>query len=148
MDIITALNELEDLVENSGKVPLTHKLIIDEDRLLDLVDHIRTSLPEEVRQAKWIIQEREKVLNDAQQEAVRTMETAQKHMEQKADDSEITRQAKKMAEDIVQKADYVAQEIRIGARDYAEDILANLAKDLDAVFRQIEKSREELRKYS
>jgi hypothetical protein len=58
MDLITALNELEELVENSSKVPLTHKVIIDEDRLLDLLDHIRTSLPEEVRQAKWILQER------------------------------------------------------------------------------------------
>ncbi len=64
MEIFNVLNELEELVEASIKVPLTRRVMVDEDRLLDYLDRIRTSLPEEIRQAKWVIQEREKVMSE------------------------------------------------------------------------------------
>ncbi|MDD4168859.1 MAG: ATPase [Desulfotomaculaceae bacterium] len=145
MDLLNALNELEELIESSGKIPLTRKVVVDEERLFDLMDRIRTTIPEEIRQAKWVIQEREKVLHDSQKEAVRIMEDAQKQLEKHADDSEITRQAKIMAEEIVNKAEAVAREIREGARDYADEILANMGEDIGKVLSQIEHSRSELR---
>ena len=61
MDLLSALNELEELIENSGRVPLTRKVMVNEDSILDLLDRIRTTIPEEIRQAKWIIQERRKL---------------------------------------------------------------------------------------
>lgn len=66
MDLLSALNELEELIENSGRVPLTRKVMVNEDSILDLLDRIRTTIPEEIRQAKWIIQEREKVMSESQ----------------------------------------------------------------------------------
>jgi len=146
VDLLNALNELEEIIESSGKIPMTRKVLIDEDRVLDLLDRIRTTIPEEIRQAKWIIQEREKVLNDSQKEAMRIMEDAQKRVEMQADDSEIVRQAKKIAEEIVQKAESVAREIKEGARGYADDILANLENNLGMVLRQIGQGRLELKK--
>ncbi len=68
-----------------------------------------------------IIQEREKVLNDSQKEAMRIMDDAQKQLERKADDSEIARQAKISAEEILAKAEGIAIEIREGAKGYADD---------------------------
>ena len=135
MDLLNALNELEELIENSGKIPFTKKVMVEEDQLLDLLDRIRTTMPEEIRQAKWIIQEREKVLNDSQKEASRIMDDAQKQLERKADDSEVVRQAKIAAEEIIAKAEGIAKEIRDGARGYADDILVNLQ----------EKSRQNIR---
>jgi len=146
VDLLNALNELEELIESSSKIPMTRKVLIDEDKVLDLLDHIRTTLPEEIRQAKWIIQERDKVLNDSQKEAMRIMEDAQKQVEKQADDSEIVRQAKKVAEEIVHRAESVAREIKEGARGYADDILANLEDNLGTILRQIEQGRTELRK--
>lgn len=146
MDLLSVLNELEDLIETSGKIPLTHKVMVDEDRILDLLDHIRTNMPDEIRQAKWIIQEREKVLNDSQKEAVRIVEDAKKQVERQADDSEVVRHAKNAAEEIIQKAEAVAREIKTAARGYVDDMLADLGKELGAVLTQIEKSRDELRK--
>jgi len=146
VDLLSVLNELEDLIESSSKIPLTKKVLVDEDRILDLLDHIRTNMPEEIRQANWIIQEREKVLNDSQKEAVRIMEDAQRQVEKQADDSEIVRQAKKVAEEVVQKAESVAREIKGGARDYADDILASLEENLGTVLSQIQQGREELKK--
>lgn len=145
MDLLSALNELEELVESSSKIPLTKRVMLDEDRILDLLDRIRTTIPEEIRQAKWIIQEREKVLNDSQKEAMRILEDAQKELEKRADDSEIARQAKVLAEEIVSKAESVAKEIREGARGYADDILANLQESLGKILNQIEHGRSELK---
>lgn len=112
MDLLNSLNELEELIENSGKASFTRKVMVEEDRLLDLLDRIRTTMPEEVRQAKWIIQEREKVLQDSQKEAMRIVDDAQKQIEKRADDSEIVRQAKVNADEILGKAESVAMEIR------------------------------------
>lgn len=145
MDLLNALNELEELIEQSGKIPFTKKVMVEEDKLLDLLDRIRTTMPEEVRQAKWIIQEREKVLTDSQKEAMRIMDDAQKQVERKADDSEIVRQAKVNAEEVLAKAEEIAVEIREGARGYADDILVNLQESLGKILNQIEQGRSELR---
>lgn len=145
MDLLNSLNELEELIENSSKIPFTRKVMVEEDRLLDLLDRIRTTMPEEVRQAKWIIQEREKVLQDSQKEAIRIMDDAQKQVEKKADDSEIVRQAKTNAEEILARAESVAAEIREGAKGYADDILVNLQENLGKILSQIEQGRSELK---
>lgn len=145
MDLLSALNELEELIEGSGKIPLTRKVMVDEDRILDLLDRIRTTIPEEIRQAKWIIQEREKVLDDSQKEAMRILEDVQKQVERKADDSEVVRQAKAAAEEIVAKSEAVAREMREGARSYADEILGNLQESLGKIIGQIEHGRSELK---
>ncbi|HEX3010685.1 MAG TPA: ATPase, partial [Syntrophomonadaceae bacterium] len=141
MDLLSALNELEELIETSSKLPLTRKVMVNEDRLLDLLDRIRTTIPEEIRQAKWIIQEREKVMNDSQKEAYRLLEDAQKQVEKQADESEVARKAKEIADDIVARAEDKANELREGAVSYADDVLTNLMESLDKLGRQIEQGR-------
>jgi cell division septum initiation protein DivIVA len=145
VDLLSALNELEELIETSSKVPFTRKVMVEEERLLDLLDRIRTTMPEEIRQAKWIIQEREKVLGDSQKEAMRILDDVQKQIERKADDSEVVRQAKIVAEEIIAKAESVAREMREGAKGYADDILGNLQDSLGKINSQIEQGRSELR---
>lgn len=145
MDLLSALNELEELIEASGKIPLTRKVVVNEDRLLDLLDRIRTTIPEEIRQAKWIIQEREKVMNDSQKEAIRLLEDAQKQVEKQADESEVARKAKDIADEIVLRAEDKARELREGAKSYADDVLTNLLESLDKLSGQIEQGRSELR---
>lgn len=144
MEIFNVLNELEELVENSMKVPLTKRVMLDEDRLLDYLDRIRTTLPEEIRQAKWVIQERDKVMSETKKEAGKIMEDAQKQLERRAEESEIVRQARLIAEDIVEKAEGVAREIKQGARDYADEILLELEKNLGKITAEIQEGRSEL----
>jgi len=144
VDLLSALNELEELIENSGKIPFTRKIMLEEDRMLDLLDRIRTTMPEEIRQAKWIIQEREKVLSDSQKEAIRIIDDAQRQVEKRAEDSEIARQAKIVADEIVAKSEAAAREIREGARGYADEILVNLQDSLGKIMSQIEQGRSEL----
>ncbi|HPU35597.1 MAG TPA: ATPase [Bacillota bacterium] len=145
MDLLSALNELEELIENSGRVPLTRKVMVNEDSILDLLDRIRTTIPEEIRQAKWIIQEREKVMSESQKEARRIVENAQKQVEKQAEDSEVVRKAKAVAEEIIARAERTAQEMREGAREYADEILSALQDKLNKINQQIEQGRSELR---
>jgi len=145
VELFNALNELEEIIESSIKVPMTRRVLVDEDRLLDMLDRIRTSLPEEIRQAKWIIQEREKVLNETKKEAGRIMEDVQKQMERRVEDSEIARQARDKAEEIVEKAENVAREIKQSARDYADELLNELEKSIEKAVLEIRDGRAELK---
>ena len=65
MEIFTLLETLEDLIENSKKVPLSEKCIIDQEEVLDLIKEIRLKLPDELKQAKWVKEERERILAEA-----------------------------------------------------------------------------------
>ena len=145
MELFNALNELEEIVENSIKVPMTRRVLVDEDRLLDMLDRIRTTLPEEIRQAKWIIQEREKVLAETKKEAGRIMEDVQKQMERRVDESEITRQARIKAEETIERAENIAREIKQGAREYADELLNELEKRIESVISEIRTGRAELK---
>lgn len=145
MELFNVLNELEELIESSPKVPMTKRVLVDEDRLLDYLDRIRTSLPEELRQARWVIQERDKVINDSKREALRIIEDAEKHLEKQAVESEIMRKAKEMADEIRLRNEEVARQIKQGARDYADDILAGLEDKLNNILQQIQAGRDELR---
>ncbi|MEW6448032.1 MAG: ATPase [Bacillota bacterium] len=145
MELLAVINELEELIETSGRIPLTRKVLVDEDKMLDILDRIRTILPDDVRKAKWVVQEREKVMDEAHREAERILEQARQDAEKKAEESEVVRQAKEMAESILGKAEQVAREIKLGAREYADDVLAKLEDRLDRITREIQQGRAELR---
>jgi DNA-binding PucR family transcriptional regulator len=118
---------------------------VDEDKFLDYIDRIRASLPEEMRQAKWVVQEREKVIEGSKKEAERIIENAQKELERRADESEIVQQAKVSANEILQKAEGIANEIKQGARIYADETLQKLEEELNNVIKEVKNGREELK---
>ncbi|SFG39028.1 hypothetical protein SAMN05660649_01530 [Desulfotomaculum arcticum] len=145
MELFNILNEMEELIDSSPRVPMTKRVLVDEDRLLDFLDRIRTSLPEELRQAKWVIQEREKVITDSKREALRIMEDAEKQLEKRADESEVTRKAQELAHEIEARAEQVAIQIKQGAREYADEILSGLEGDLSKIVEEIRQGRMELK---
>lgn len=145
LDLLKILNELEEYVEESTKMPFTGKVLIDDDVLMEFVDRIRSSLPEEIRQAKWITKERQKIITEAQKEAEKIVEDAKQHITKIADESEINKQAQKYAEEIVQKAQGVANEITNGANQYADDILGSLEGNLNKIMTSVKNGREELK---
>jgi len=148
LELFNILNELEELIGNSPKVPMTKRVLIDEDRLLDYLDRIRASMPEELRQAKWVLQEREKVISDSKREAVRIIEDAEMQLEKKAVDSEITRKAQEMGEEIRFRSEEMARQIKQGALDYADEMLAELEGKLNNILSQVQENRSELKSVS
>ena len=69
MEVFTLLDNLEDLIENSKKVPLSNKIMVEQKEVLNLIKDIRNKLPEELKVAKFVRQERERILAEAKKEA-------------------------------------------------------------------------------
>lgn len=145
MELLNVLNELEEFIEGCSRVPLSKRIMVDENRLLDYLDQIRTALPDEVRQAKLLIKEREKVLNESRREAQQILEDVQKQIEKSVDENEIVQQAQKKAQEILQHAEQMANEMRLGARDYADEMLGSVEQQLQRLDEQIKAGRDELK---
>ncbi|MDA8211703.1 MAG: ATPase [Clostridia bacterium] len=146
MEVLDILNDLEELVEESTKIPMTGKVLIDADELLDYVDRIRAVLPDEIKQAKWITREHQRIIADAEQEAKRLVVQTHEELTKQAEQSEIARQAQEYAEQLVGKAKTAAADIRTGASEYADDVLKSLETHLEKVALELRKGREELAK--
>ncbi len=146
MDILDVLNELEELIEESTKIPLVRKILVDDELLLDMVDHIRTALPEEMRQAKAIAAEREKIVQDARMEAEKIIKEAKEELNRMTGENELVKQARQQASEIIEQAKALSREIKIGAYQYADDLLMNSEKTLEKVVTQVKNARGELRK--
>ncbi len=146
MDILDVLNELEELVEESTKIPLVGKILVDDELILDMIDHIRTALPEEMRQAKTISAEREKIIQEARTDAERIISEAREELNRMAGENELVKQARQQASELIEQAKMMSREIKIGAYQFADELLMSSEETLDKVLARVKKARGELRK--
>ncbi len=145
MEVLRLLEELEDIIESSSSIPFAHKVLVDSDEVLEIIKEIRIHLPDEVKQAQWIKEERQRILVDAQQEADTIIQEANEHIAAMVEEDEITKMAEKQAETIIGQAQTGAKEMRLGARDYADEILAEVETLLHELVETINNNRNELR---
>ena len=130
MDIFKLLDELDELVESSTKIPLSGKIMIDKDELMSLIEEMRIAVPEELKQAEWIKEEKQRIISEAQVDADKMLTDLQIHIEIMADNHAIVSEAEKRAEEILNRAQISAREVRSGAREYADDIISNVEESL------------------
>jgi hypothetical protein len=137
MDILHLIDRLEELFNESRAVPLTRNVMVDEDKMLDIIDQMRIAIPEEVKKAQQIITQKERFLAQAQEEANRTVDIAR----QKADDlvqrDAIVQEAQRRAEQIVSQARLDAEATRRDADDYVIDALTHLQNELERLTNQV-----------
>ena len=145
MEIFNLLEELEELIEDSKKIPLSDKVITDKRAILDLIKEIRLKLPDELKQAKWVKEEREKILTEAQKEADDVVKEAENRIISMIDEHEITKKAYEQKNQIMAQANESSRQITQGAWDYADDILEKLQKSLTQTLKEIEEDRKELK---
>ena len=92
LEVMDRFEELECIISNASSIPFSHKSGIDKEEVLELINNIKASLPEELKQAHWVNQERHKIINDSKQEALEIVEQAKKEAErievQKAQEEE------------------------------------------------------------
>src|SRR5450759_5849974 len=101
MDILHLVDRLEELFNESRPIWFTHSVIVDEDRMLDLIDQMRVSIPEEIKKAQQILAQRDRILAQAQEEANRTLALAREKSEQIVERDAITQQAQAKADQII-----------------------------------------------
>ena len=71
MDVLVLIDKLDDLVHNAKAVPLTDQVRIDREEIYDILDQMRATIPEEIKQARWIVKERQEMLAEAKRECDR-----------------------------------------------------------------------------
>ena len=144
MDIQFLVERLESLIVNGRKVPLTDQVILEQATILDLIDQLRLAIPEEVRQARRINQEGDRVLGHAREEAERIIAAAQEQAALLLQDQAILREAEGRADEIADRARQRADDTMRGADRYAADVLLRLEGDLEKTLSIVKKSLEVL----
>ena len=144
MDVLVLIDTLNDLVHNAKPIPLTDQVRVDKEAIYDLLDQIRATIPEELKQARWIVKERQEMLAEAKREAERIVNHARDRQERLISEEEVTKQAERAAEVIIEDARGRECEILLGAEDYAEEILNTLEVNLSKFNAAVQRSRDRL----
>jgi vacuolar-type H+-ATPase subunit H len=133
MDILQLIDRLEELFNESKAIPLTRNVMVDEDRMLDIIDQMRIAIPEEVKKAQQLLGQRDRVLAQAQEEANRTIEIARQKADQLVAKDMVMQEAQRRAEQILAQARNEAEGIRADADDYVIDSLTQLQAELERI---------------
>jgi vacuolar-type H+-ATPase subunit H len=137
MDILQLIDRLEELFNESKSIPLTRNVMVDEDRMLDIIDQMRIAIPEEVKKAQQLLGQRDRVLAQAQEEANRTLELARQKADQMVTKEMVAQEASRRAEQILAQARVEAENIRADADDYAMSSLTQLQDELERISNQV-----------
>jgi hypothetical protein len=144
MDILQLIDRLEELFNNSRPIPLTHNVIVDEDKFLDIIDQMRISVPEEVKKAQQVFSQKDRVMAQAQEEANRTLQLARDKADGLLDKEVLVTDAQRRAGQIIDQARMDAENIKTGADQYALDALMNLQTELEHLSKQAQNGVEVL----
>ena len=124
--VLQLLDELEDVMDSSKAVPFSSKVTVNKEEIYDIISEIRMKLPNELKQSKWVIEERNKILIDAQREADEIVKNAEDRMVRLVDENEVTKKAYEQAAAIIDSAKKTSKDMRLGAMEYAESVLKEL----------------------
>src|ERR687894_575584 len=121
MDVLVLIDRLEELVEDARSFPgFGNTAMVDRDAAFDIIDQMRQTIPEELKQARWIVKERQAMLDEARSESDRIIRSAQDEARRRE------------------------REIRLGAEDYADEVLANLEDNLGKLLEAVQRGRSKL----
>lgn len=137
MDILNLVDKLEELFSQGRSIPLTHNVVVDEDKMLDIIDQMRISIPDEIKRSQQVLAQRDRILAQAKEEHDRTIEIAKEKREQMISNSEISAEAKKRGDQIISQAYTESEVIKREADKYALDTLKRLEFEMDRTINQV-----------
>ncbi|MBO5348215.1 MAG: ATPase [Clostridia bacterium] len=145
MEIFTLLENIEDILEKSKGMPFSNKVMVDKEEILEIISELRLKLPEELKQAKWIKEERQRILVEAQKEADDIVKEAENRIISMIDEHEITKKAYEKKAEIIETANEMSREISKGTKDYADNVLNGIEVALQEALKIIQNNRNELK---
>ena len=145
MEIFTLLETLEDILERSKTLPFTEKAVIDKEEFFEIIKEIRLKLPEELKQAKWVKEERERIIEQANKEANDVVKEAENRIISMIDEHEITKKAYEQKAEIIEAANEMSREISNGTKEYADNVLQGIEVALEDALKIIQNNRKELK---
>ncbi len=144
MDVLALIDKLDDLIHNARTVPFSDKVAIEREEIYELLDQMRSTIPEEIKQSRWIVKERQEMLAEAKREAERIVGDARDKAAQEASEQEVVKRAEREAADILEEARQREREVRLGAEDYADEVLGTLEVNLGKFLQAVQRGRERL----
>jgi cell division septum initiation protein DivIVA len=136
MDILQLIDRLEELFNNSRPIPLTHNVIVDENKFLDIIDQMRISVPEEVKKAQQVFSQKDRMMAQAQEEANRTLQLAREKADELVEKEGLVQDAQRRASQIIDQSRVEAENIKTDADEYTLDALMGLQTELERLTNQ------------
>ena len=136
------VERLEALVANGRRFPFSENVIVNQDDALEYIDQLRVTIPEEVKSARRVTNEVERLLEQAREEAEQILARAQEQATYLIEERELTRQAEELSHEIIRQAQLEAEEVRRGADDYASEVLVGLESEVLRTLKTIKRGLE------
>lgn len=146
MDILHLVDRLEELFNNSRSVPFTHDVIVNEERMLDIIDQMRVSIPEEIKKAQQLLAQRDRILAQAQEEVNRTLALARDKSDTLVERDAIVQAANARAEQIIAQAKAEGENTKREADGYVLESLNRLENEMNQLLIQVQNGIQTLQK--
>jgi cell division septum initiation protein DivIVA len=140
VDIMARIQQIEELVQEAKSMPLSSSVLVNREEMLELLESARGELPEEIKQARWVVKDREELLGKARRDADGIQQKAMTERARIVSQQEVVRVAKEEAERIVAEARELARQIRLEAEDYVDAKLAQFEVALEKTRGELERS--------
>ena len=137
MDILHLVDRLEELFNESRPVWFTHSVIVDEDRLLDLIDQMRITIPEEIKKSQQLLAQRDRILAQAQEEANRTIALAREKGDKLVEKDPVTQASQIRANQLIEQAKSECEQTKRDADEYVIQTLHALEGELEKSLTQV-----------
>ncbi|MGN0710597.1 MAG: ATPase [Anaerovoracaceae bacterium] len=131
MKVLELLDEIEEIVDTSTSFPLTGKIMVDAEEILEIVKEIRVELPDEIQQAQWIKDERQRILEEAKKEYETVITDAKRQAEVMIENDDIVVQSKMRADEIMRIAEENCKQLKLNTFDYIDSILFNFQDKME-----------------
>ena len=152
MDALEILDILEDTISKGVPVPFSGRCMLDKEELLELIQEIRLNLPNDLKQAKWVKEERQRILDEAKQEADDMIKGAEDKIISLINENEITRRSAAQSEQILDDAQKKSEKINQssylyadGLLEYVEDAVTKAMNEIEKCAKEIDRNRKQLK---
>ncbi len=155
MRVVELIEEFQEKLDNKGNFMMTNKVLIEREELEELLTNLKTFLPDEVKQAKWIRDERDKIVGEAKEQARVTVEEAEQKQQQMINEAkreyetlvsntEVMKEAELRARNLLENARQESENIREESYRYSQSMLLKTRQDYEKMLNVIEQNLNEL----
>lgn len=138
MEILSLINELQELIDSGRSMPMSSSVLVDKGRSLDILNKMRINVPSAIKEGERMILERDRIIAEARSHAEGILQEAQERARQIVSEDEVVAQAQSMADSIIEQARHEAATMRTDAEQYQLNVLRDLGNSLHKVLNEVE----------
>ena len=145
--LLDYLDDIEEVLETSKKIPFGNRISVEKERILDIINDIRLNLPDDIRHAQRILGDHDRIVAEAQRKAQDILDAAESEAKLRASNHEIFRRASDQAAEIMEQAKKESRDLRMNANDYMDDCLAEVESQLKELMANMDEQNRKVLEY-